>query len=426
MAQALREFQVMAKPVGPLCNLDCAYCYYLEKKDFYPKTRSYRMADDLLEEYIVQHIEACPKELVFFAWHGGEPTLLGIDYFRRIIELQQKHRPMGRRILNGIQTNGTLLDDDWCRFLSTYGFQVGVSLDGPRELHDCNRVTKQGDPTHRQVVQAYRLLRKYGIDVDILCVVSRANVGHPAAVYRFFRELGVKYMQFLPLVRCMPKGGVSDGSVPAQAYGDFLCAVFDEWSRHDIGRIVLQNFDEAIRPYMGIEHALCILKETCGDVVVVEHNGDFYSCDHFVEPRHRLGNIRETRLVDLLESPEQRAFGRRKQESLPQYCRDCDVLASCNGGCPKDRFLRTPDGEDGLNYLCPGFKRFYRHSRPFLQRMAQFRRAGIPETRIRERLQSSSVLATRRAGRNDPCPCGSGRKYKKCCFGKAGFQTGKV
>jgi uncharacterized protein len=423
MGQALREYQVMAKPVGALCNLDCTYCYYLEKKDFYPETDSFRMADDLLEEYIVQHIEASPRELIFFAWHGGEPTLLGIDYFKRIIELQRKHRPLGRQILNGIQTNGTLLDDDWCRFLGANGFQVGVSMDGPKDLHDCHRVTKRGEATHKQVLQAYRMLRKHRIEVDLLCVVNRRNVQHPAAVYRFFKEIGAKFLQFLPLVN-REDGGVSAESVPADDYGKFLCAVFDEWTRHDIGRIVLQNFDEAIRPFMGVEHALCVQKETCGDVVVVEHNGDFYSCDHFVEPEHRLGNIRDTRLVDLLESPEQRAFGRRKQEALPQYCRDCEVLRSCNGGCPKDRFTRTPDGEEGLNYLCPGLKRFFVHSRPFLQQMAKLRRAGIPETRIRERVQSVDASATRRAGRNDPCPCGSGRKYKKCCLGKSAFGTG--
>jgi uncharacterized protein len=425
MGQASREFQVMVKPVGAVCNLDCGYCYYLKKKDFYPKTESFRMADDLLEEYIVQHIEACPIELIFFAWHGGEPTILGIDYFRRIVELQQKHRPPGRKILNGIQTNGTLLDEEWCRFLARHGFQVGISMDGPKELHDRYRITKRGKSTHKQVMQAYRLLRKYRIECDVLCVVHHMNVRQPAAVYRFFKEIGVKFMQFLPLVMRQDGNGTSAETVPADDYGKFLCTVFDEWARHDIGRIVVQNFDEAIRPFLGVEHALCVLRETCGDVVVVEHNGDFYSCDHFVEPEHRLGNIRETPLVELLESPEQRAFGRRKRDGLPRFCLECEVLSSCNGGCPKDRFARTPDGEEGLNYLCAGFKRFFTYSRPFLQRMARLRKSGASEAQMRHLLWSGDAKATRRAGRNDPCPCGSGRKYKRCCLGKPSFRMGK-
>ena len=408
----------MVKPVGAVCNLDCGYCYYLKKKDFYPKTESFRMADDLLEEYIVQHIEACPIELIFFSWHGGEPTILGIDYFRRIVELQQKHLPPGRKILNGIQTNGTLLDEEWCRFLARHGFQVGISIDGPKELHDRYRVTKRRKSTHKQVMQAYRLLREYRIECDVLCVVHHVNVRQPAAVYGFFKEIGVKFMQFLPLVMRQDGNGTSAETVPADDYGKFLCTVFDEWSRHDIGRIVIQNFDEAIRPFLGMEHALCVLRETCGDVVVVEHNGDFYCCDHFVEPEHRLGNIRQTPLVELLESPEQRAFGRRKQDGLPRFCLECEVLGSCNGGCPKDRFARTPDGEEGLNYLCAGFKRFFTYSRPFLRRMARLRKSGASEAQMRHLLWSGDAKATPRAGRNDPCPCGSGRKFKRCCLGK--------
>ena len=413
----------MVKPVGAICNLDCGYCYYLEKKDFYPKTESFRMADDLLEEYIIQHIEACPKKLIFFSWHGGEPTILGIDYFRRIVELQQKYRPPGRNILNGIQTNGTLLNEDWCRFLSQHGFQVGLSIDGPRELHDRYRITKGSEPTHAQVMHAYRLLQKHRIQCDVLCVVHHLNVRQPATVYRFFKEIGVKFMQFLPLVIRQDGNGTSAETVPADDYGKFLCTVFDEWTRHDIGRIVIQNFDEAIRPFLGVEHALCVLRETCGDVVVVEHNGDFYSCDHFVEPEHRLGNIRETRLVELLESPEQRAFGRRKRDGLPRFCLECEVLGSCNGGCPKHRFAMTPDGEEGLNYLCAGYKRFYIFSRPFLQRVAKLKKSGASEELMRHLLRLVDNKATHGAGRNDPCPCGSGRKYKRCCLGKPSFES---
>jgi uncharacterized protein len=243
MATATREFQVMAKPIGAICNLDCKYCYYLEKRDLYPKEKLFRMADDVLERYIIQHIEASPKELIFFSWHGGEPTVAGLDYFKRIVELQRKHKPAGRRILNGIQTNGTLLDDDWYRFLADEGFYVGLSIDGPRELHDRYRYSKGGQATHKQVVQAYRTLRQYRVTTDVLCVVHHLNVRQPLAVYRFLRDLGAEYLQFLPLV--MRQGdGVTPESVPAAAYGEFLCAIFKEWIRNDVGRIGIQNFDE--------------------------------------------------------------------------------------------------------------------------------------------------------------------------------------
>ncbi len=423
MTTASRSFQVMAKPTGAVCNLDCAYCYYLEKKDLYPKRQSLRMADDLLESYIVQHIEACPDDLILFAWHGGEPTVLGLDYFRRIVELQRRHRPAGRRIRNGIQTNGTLLDEEWCRFLAAERFQVGISVDGPRELHDPYRVTKGGKSTHKQVMQSYRLLKRYGIACDMLCVVHQKNVAQPALVYRFFRDSGVKLLQFLPLVARQGETGVSAESVPAEAYGDFLCGVFDEWIKHDVGLIAIQNFDEALRPYLGIDHSICISRKTCGDVVVVEHNGDVYACDHFVGPEHHLGNIRETPLVELVENPALSDFGRRKQDRLPGACTACEFLKSCNGGCPKDRFIRTAEGEDGLNYLCDGLQRFFSHSRPYLRLMASLRQSGKSPDQLMQLLQSEAAGAVPQAGRNDPCPCGSGRKYKKCCLGKLSFET---
>ena len=418
MVTATREFQVMVKPIGAVCNLDCGYCYYLEKKDLYPHASAFRMADDVLESYIVQHIEAAPREAILFSWHGGEPTVLGIDYFRRIVELQRKHRPAGREILNGIQTNGTLLDEEWGRFLAAEKFYVGLSMDGPKELHDHYRVTKGQKTTHKQVQQAFRLLQQHRVSCDVLCVVHHQNVRQPTAVYRFFKDIGVEYLQFLPLVMRAADVGVSAETVPSEAYGTFLCTIFNEWIRHDIGRIGIQNFDEAARPFLGMEHALCVFRETCGDVVVVEHNGDLYSCDHFVNREHRLGNIRETPLVKMLESPAQREFGRNKRDALPRYCRACEVLALCNGGCPKDRFTRTPDGEAGLNYLCAGLKHFFTHSRPYLQRMASFRQSGEPMDRFMLMMRSEDAQAVRQAGRNDLCPCGSGRKYKKCCLGK--------
>ncbi len=423
MAKASREFQVMVKPTGAACNLDCTYCYYLKKKDLYPKNQSYRMPDDLLESYITQHIEACPTRLIMFSWHGGEPTLLGIDYFRRIIELQKKHQPKGRKIINGMQTNGTLLSDEWCRFLRAEGFLIGLSMDGPKELHDHHRVTKKEDSTHKKVMEGYRLLNKHRVPHDILCVVNRRNARQPGTVYRYFKDLGVKSLQFLPLVMRQGETGVTPDSVPAEAYGSFLSTVFDEWVRGDIGRLIIQNFDEAERPHLGVDHALCIHRETCGDVVVVEHNGDFYACDHFVDPAHRVGNIRETPLSALMEDPALEDFGRDKWDAMPQYCLDCEVLKSCNGGCQKDRFTLTPDGAPGLNYLCAGYKLFFTHSAPYLKRMAALRRARKPLEGLMDELREEASKANTGVGRNDPCPCGSGRKFKKCCLGKLSFAS---
>ena len=419
MTGASREFQVMVKPIGAVCNLDCHYCYYLQKKDLYPEAKLFRMADDLLEHYIVQHIAASPKESILFSWHGGEPTVLGLDYFRRIVELQRRHRPPGREILNGIQTNGTLLDEEWCRFLAAEAFYVGLSVDGPKELHDCYRVTKGDKATHKQVMHALRLLQRHRVNFDALCVVHHLNVRQPTAVYRFFKDAGVRSLQFLPLVVRQEAQGTSAQTVPADAYGAFLCTIFDEWVRQDIGRIVVQNFDEAMRPFFGVDHALCVHAEICGNIVVLEHNGDVYSCDHFVDAKHRLGNLRDTPLLELLEDPALLQFGRDKRDRLPRYCRQCDVLSSCNGGCPKDRFLRTADGEEGLNYLCAGLKHFFTHSRPHLQRMAWLRRSGEPLEGFMRLLKSEDAPASSQTGRNDPCPCGSGRKYKKCCLAKA-------
>ncbi|MBI4480556.1 MAG: anaerobic sulfatase maturase [Acidobacteria bacterium] len=418
MSTASREFQVLVKPIGPVCNLDCRYCYYLQKTELYPRGEVFRMPDDLLETYIVQHIAACPKDLIYFSWHGGEPTALGIDYFRRIVALQRLHQPAGRRIVNGLQTNGTLLDEEWCRFLSAEQFDVGLSLDGPKELHDPYRVSKGGKPTYKQVVQTWRLLQRHRIACNLLCVVHARNVHHPLAVYRFFKELGVKFLQFLPLVRRQADGSVTPETVPAEAYGRFLCDIFREWVRNDAGRIGIQNFDEGVRPFLCEDHALCIFRPTCGDVAVVEHNGDFFSCDHFVDREHWIGNLREMPLVEMLESPTQREFGRKKWDTLPRYCRQCEALVLCNGGCPKDRFLRTPEGEEGLNYLCAGLKVFFTYSRPYLQKLATFWQLGERLDLLRDVLRAEDVEASSQAGRNDPCPCGSGKKYKKCCLGK--------
>jgi uncharacterized protein len=420
MVTASREFVVMAKPTGAICNMDCHYCYYLQKERLYPENEAFRMPEELLERYIAQQIEASPKPVILFAWHGGEPTILGLDYFRTIVALQRKHQPTGRRIVNGIQTNGTLLDEEWCRFFAAEGFLVGLSLDGPEELHDRYRVTKGQKPTHKQVVRAFRLLQRHGVECDLLCTVHDQNVHSPTAVYRFFKEIGARRLQFLPIVEPARDGqGVSPRSVPSEAYGSFLCTIFDEWVGNDIGRITIQIFDEALKWACDIPSALCVVRETCGDIPVVEHNGDVFACDHFVDAAHLLGNISETPLAELVDSPRLLAFGQAKRDTLPRYCRECELLALCNGGCPKDRIIRTPDGEAGMNYLCAGMKRFFLHTRPYLLDLAQLWRAGQPFERMMDRVRAADAVASAQAGRNDPCPCGSGRKYKKCCLGKA-------
>ncbi len=419
MVKASREFQVFAKPIGSICNLDCHYCYYLKKEHLYPKGKSFRMSDEILEEYIVQHIDASPETVIRFSWHGGEPTVLGLDYFRKIVALQRKHQPSHRRIANGIQTNGILLDDDWCRFLAAEGFAVGLSLDGPQELHDQYRVTKDRKPTHEQTIRGYKLLQQHRVYTDILCVVNVQNVKFPAQVYRFFKQINAQYISFLPLVEPQPdaEGGVSHLTVPAEDWGVFLGTIFDEWRDQDIGQIKVQIFEEATRTAFNQEHSLCIFRPTCGDIAVVEHNGDFYSCDHFVDVEHCLGNIKETPLVKLLESPAQRAFGNAKLETLPRYCQECEVRAMCNGECPKNRFLQTPDGEAGLNYLCAGYKLFFTHCQPFVSEVAgQWDQQTLNQQMPPER--AAGTRTSLQPGRNDPCPCGSGLKYKKCCLGK--------
>jgi uncharacterized protein len=402
-----REFQIFAKPAGAACNLDCQYCYYRNKNSLYPDAGSCRMTEALLEEYIVQHFEAAPGPEVHFSWHGGEPTTLGMSFFQKAVNLQLKHRPVGWRVRNGIQTNGILLDEEWCRFLAKESFSVGLSIDGPAELHDAYRVTHGGKPTHAQTMRAYHLLRKMNIPTDILCVVHNLNARSPLTAYRFFRDIGCRYLGFLPVVEQSPETatGVSTQTVSAEDYGTFLCKIFDEWIEHDVGRMMIQSFEEAARPALGLDHSLCVFRETCGQIPVLKHNGDFYPCDHFVDREHRLGNIHDTALNKLLDGEELKRFGEAKRDALPRYCRECEVLDMCNGGCPKYRFIRTPEGDPGLNYLCSGLKRFFLHCREPLADLVSRQRGPAPSFR----------KTTTPVGRNDPCPCGSGKKYKKCC-----------
>ena len=362
------ECLVMAKPAGPGCNMRCGYCYYLRTEALFPRG-PWRMSEDLLERFIVQRLQASPGPSTHFEWHGGEPTLLGMDYFRLIAALQEKHCPPGRTITNGIQTNGLLLDDAWVQFLAAKGFSVGLSLDGPADLHDACRITADGRATHARVTRSFASLREGGVFCNVLCVLHVRNTPEPDRVYDFFRRLGVTHLQFLPLA-----GGAL--AAPPEGVGGFLCRVFDRWLGEDVGRVVIQAIDEALRPIYGIPHALCIHRETCGDVAVLEHDGGFYACDHFVNEDHLLGNLGEQSLTDLCAEPRLRSFGQAKRDTLPRACRQCDVLSFCNGGCPKDRVALAPDGEPGLNALCPAYKAFFRHSRPGLERLAAHMKQG--------------------------------------------------
>ena len=373
MSNKYREFQVFVKPVGASCNLRCSYCYYLGHSQPKGASLGKRMSDEVLETYIKQHINAASGGQVFFSWHGGEPTLAGIDFYRRAVELEKRHAPAGCRIVNGMQTNATLIDERWGRFLKEEGFYVGVSLDGPERFHDSNRFRADGSGTFSEVMRGLEILRVQGVPHEILCVVNSENVHAPLDVYRFFRNLGAQYITFLPLVERVSPGTstVTERSVGALDFGMFLAAVFDEWVTEDIGNIKIQIFEEAVRTAFNQEHTLCIFKEMCGAVPVVEMTGDFYACDHFVNEEHRIGNIMNRSLGSLLDDPRQLAFGEAKKTTMPRYCLDCQVLDMCNGECPKNRFITTPDGESGLNYLCEGYRYFFNHCRPFINEVAR-------------------------------------------------------
>ena len=406
----------MAKPIGPLCNLDCSYCYYLGKERLYPRGERFRMDDAMLERFVHQYIAANPGPHVDFAWQGGEPTLLGLDFFRRVVELQRRHMPAGWTCSNALQTNGTLLDREWGVFLREHGFLVGISMDGPPEIHDHYRLDKQGRPTHAAVLRGLRLLQRHDVEYNVLCTVHAANARRPLEVYRFFRSEGVRWLQFIPIVERAPDGTVTDRSVSGEGYGDCLVAVFDEWVRHDVGRVFVQIFEECATVWAGLPASLCVLRETCGSALAIEHNGDVYACDHFVLPQYRLGNIGVSDLGALVRTQAQVSFGEAKRDSLPQLCRTCDVLFICRGGCPKDRFATSADGAGGLNHLCAGYRRFFRHVDPYMRRMVELWRRDLPPAAIMGEIRAGEEARWRAVGRNDPCPCGSGRKYKHCCL----------
>lgn len=426
-------FHIMSKPAGPICNLDCKYCFYLEKENLYPKTSRWSMSKEVLETYIRQYIEAQSVPVLTFAWQGGEPTLLGVDYFRKVVALEKKYGD-GKRIENAFQTNGVLLDDEWCEFLAENKFLVGLSIDGPRQLHDKYRVDKGGQPTFDKVMRGLGYLKKHKVEFNTLTVVQRHNSYHPLEVYRFLKEVGSGFMQFIPIVERIAEVADPDGlvliapssstsarispwSVEPLQYGRFLSAIFDEWVRNDVGKYYVQIFDVALESWLGMEPSLCVFRETCGSAMAIEHNGDLYSCDHFVYPENKLGNIMENPLGVLINSQQQWKFGQDKRDTLPRYCRECEVRFACNGECPKHRFIRTPDGEDGLNYLCAGYKKFFKHIDPYMKFMAEQFLQERPPASVMDWVRQRELveLGKNSRGRNDPCPCGSGKKYKKCC-----------
>lgn len=394
-------FHILAKPTGALCNLNCTYCFFLSKETLYPGSR-FRMADDVLEAYLRQLLESHREPEVAVAWQGGEPTLMGLEFFQRAVDLVNRLKQPGQTIQHTIQTNGTKLDDDWCAFFKANNFLVGLSVDGPKEIHDTYRVDKGGRGTFDAVMRGWELLRRHGVDVNILCTVHDANQDRPLEVYRFFRDtMGAEYFQFIPIIERATEatlpianegwgerrdGGrplytlegnlVTERSVQAEAYGNFLIAIFDEWVRTDVGRIYVQHFDSALANWVGVPGAVCIFAETCGNALALEHNGDLYSCDHFVEPDYKLGNIRETHMIEMVSSPRQVKFGLHKRDSLPRYCMECDVRFACHGECPKNRFISTPDGEPGLNYLCAGYKAFFKHINRPMTMMATLLKQG--------------------------------------------------
>jgi len=390
---AASGFHIMTKPIGPVCNLDCTYCFYLEKERLYPGTKQWAMPTEVLERYVRQYIAAQPGDEVHFAWQGGEPTLLGVEFFRTVVELERKYAG-GKTIHNALQTNGTLIDDAWGEFLAEERFLVGISIDGPREMHDHYRVDKGSAPTFDRVMRGLEKLKEHGVDFNTLTVVNRHNAQYPLEVYRFLKEIGSGFVQFIPVVeRAAAEPGryglvliepafgeagakVTEWSVKPLQYGEFLARIFDEWVRKDVGRVYVQQFEVALESWLGLEQSLCVFRSTCGGALAMEHSGDLYSCDHFVYPEHKLGNVMKTELATMAGSEQQTKFGLDKRDALPRMCRECEVRFACNGECPKHRFARTPDGEAGLNYLCAGYKHFFHHIDPYMRFMAEELRAG--------------------------------------------------
>ena len=391
-----KPLYVMLKPAGAHCNLACKYCYYLEKNKLYPTAQRHLMSDEMLEQFTREYIEAQTMNQVLFTWHGGEPLLRSIDFYRKALSLQQKYAG-GRRIDNVIQTNGTLLTDEWCEFFAQNHWLVGISIDGPQPDHDHYRLTAAGKPSWKKVMQGIKLLKKHGVEWNAMAVVNAYNANHPLEFYRFFKENGCQFLQFTPIVERLTRHedgrtlasladkdeiSLSEASVAPEQWGYFLCAIFDEWVRKDVGKIFVEIFDCTLANWMGISPGICAYSKECGHAGVMEHNGDVYSCDHFVFPEYKLGNIRDHSLIDMLYGEQQQEFSRLKHSSLPRQCKECDMEFACHGECPKNRFMKDKYGDSGLNYLCPGYYHYYQHVAPYMDYMKQELMSQRPPSNI--------------------------------------------
>jgi uncharacterized protein len=434
LADAPPAFHLLSKPSGSTCNINCTYCFFLSKEALYPNEKS-RMSGETLEEYIRQLLESHQTPEVNIAWQGGEPTLMRLDFFEKSVEIANRYKKPGQTILHTFQTNGILLDDEWCKFFKEHNFLVGLSVDGPREIHDAYRLDRGAKGTFDRVMNGWELLRKHGVDFNILCTVNAANEKRGREVYRFFRdELHAEWIQFIPIVEratsetidIANKGWaeqagrnrllytqngtlVTERSVGGKQYGQFMIDVFEEWVRHDVASVFVQLFDVTLEAYFG-RHLLCIHAPTCGAAPVLEHNGDLYSCDHYVEPKYKLGNIHEKHMLEMVASPEQRKFGQDKLDTLTAQCKRCDVLSLCNGGCPKERFSLSKDGEPGQNYLCAGLELFFKHTRPAMEKMAQL----VQQNRAPFDIMAMLAAADEKRGPDKPCTCGSGLPFGQC------------
>ena len=391
-----KPLYVMLKPAGAHCNLACKYCYYLEKNKLYPTAQRHLMSDEMLEQFTREYIEAQTMNQVLFTWHGGEPLLRSIDFYRKALSLQQKYAG-GRRIDNVIQTNGTLLTDEWCEFFAQNHWLVGISIDGPQPYHDHYRLTAAGKPSWQKVMQGIKLLKKHGVEWNAMAVVNAYNVNHPLEFYRFFKENGCQFLQFTPIVERQTRHEdgrtlasladkdeipLSEASVTPEQWGYFLCAIFDEWVRKDVGKIFVEIFDCTLANWMGVSPGICAYSKECGHAGVMERNGDVYSCDHFVFPEYKLGNIRDHSLIDMLYGEQQQEFSRLKHSSLPRQCKECDMKFACHGECPKNRFMKDKYGDSGLNYLCPGYYHYYQHVAPYMDYMKQELMSQRPPSNI--------------------------------------------
>ena len=396
-----KPLYVMLKPAGAHCNLACKYCYYLEKNKLYPTAQRHLMSDEMLEQFTREYIEAQTMNQVLFTWHGGEPLLRSIDFYRKALSLQQKYAG-GRHIDNVIQTNGTLLTDEWCEFFAQNHWLVGISIDGPQPDHDHYRLTAAGKTSWKKVMQGIKLLKKHGVEWNAMAVVNTYNANHPLEFYRFFKENGCQFLQFTPIVERLTRHEdgrtlasladkneipLSEASVAPEQWGYFLCAIFDEWVRKDVGKIFVEIFDCTLANWMGISPGICAYSKECGHAGVMEHNGDVYSCDHFVFPEYKLGNIRDHSLIDMLYGEQQQEFSRLKHSSLPRQCKECDMEFACHGECPKNRFMKDKYGDSGLNYLCPGYYHYYQHVAPYMDYMKQELMSQRPPSNIMKVVQ---------------------------------------